>query len=283
MLLQQLISEYCTLNSLSIEYLLKREKHNLYHKRINTKSCCICPKESSPFYRVIQEKQWKACYETNERNSLHSCPSHLKQCSEIFVPKMIAISTWDISMSKALILNIPDVLTYMAKCLCISGFDQFLMNNQHVIYHYMEEKRCCKCYEGHAEKKIINKEEWNKLFRKDDNISCQLGNQNCCCQYFVKGRVKISDIDHICLSKIFTIAGPIGVLNNIEHDAFWYFLNWTVDGKPLQRVITSLLNILQDKMFKVSKSSFETAAEQSDVRRWIAKNLRKQEVCLLFL
>ncbi|CAC5416345.1 unnamed protein product [Mytilus coruscus] len=280
-LLRQVISEYCMLHSLTIENILKMEKHELYHKRINTESCCICHTESSNFYKLIPEKQWKAFYETKKGNSMHSCPWNLKQCIELIVPKKI--DTMDISMSKTLILNIPDILIYMVQRLCTSGFDQFLKHNQHVIYHSMEEKICCNCSEVSAEKKIINKGEWNKLFKKDDNISCKIGNKNCCCQYSVRRGIRCNNIEYILLIKIFNVVGPIAVLNKVEQDAFLYFLTWTVDDQPLRRALTDLLNIIGDKMINVSTPSFihskseETKAKQSDVRMWIARHLRKQE------
>lgn len=281
MILQQVIYEYCQLNSLSIEELLRKEKHQLFHKRMETESCCKCESELSKFYKILPENLWKSLFMTNDGNYSHSCLFDQKHCSERFVPKLI--KTMDLSMSKALILNIPDILIYIVKRLCIRDFDQFLMNNQHVIYHSMKKEWCCKCDKVPAEKKIINKEEWNKLFKKKDYIMCRHGNNDCCCMYFVRNGIKFKDIEDICLFKIFTISGPFSCLNNIEHDALLYFLNWTVDGEPLQTVLTNIQKVLHDEMFIVSKLSVKTTAEQSDARRWIGKNLRNQEVCLLFL
>lgn len=278
MILQQLISEYCTLNSLTIEGILGKEKHNFYHKRIQNKLCCICVTEMSTFENIISEKQWNAFYETNEGHFSHSCPLDL--CCERFSPKMINIYTWDISICKSLILNIPDIMTYMIQRLFSSDFDQFLKYNQHVIYHSKEVKWCCKCYEVPAEKQIINEGEWSKLFKKEDNINCQIGNTNCCCQYSVRNGIKCTDIEDVLLIKIVNVAGPIAVLNKIERDAFLYFLKWSVDGEPLRRVLTNLLKIIDDKMFYGSIATFETTAKQSDARKWIARHLRKQEVCL---
>lgn len=287
MILQQLIYEYCSLNSITIENLLKQEKHQLYHKRVKTESCCVCHTEFSTFEKVIPEKQWRTCYDANEENSTHSCPLDPKRCSECFVPK--TIDTLDISMFNLLILNIPDIMYYMIQRLCINGFGQFLMDNQHVIYHSMEERMCCKCYEVPAEKNIINKTEWQTLYKKDDTISCLTGNKNCSCQYVVRNGIKFTDIKNTCLSKIFKVAGPIAVLNKIDQDALLYFLNWTADDKLLDGVLKDLLKMINDKMFYVSISSFEpfmsedTTAKQSVICRWIDKHLRRQEVCLFFL
>ncbi|CAC5408760.1 unnamed protein product [Mytilus coruscus] len=151
------------------------------------------------------------------------------------------------------------------------------MHNQHVIYNSKEGKWCCKCYEVPAEKQIINEGEWNKLFKKEDDINCQIGNTNCCCQYSVRNGIKCTDIEDVSVLKIFNVAGPIAVLNKIERDAFLYFLKWTVDGEPLRRMLTNLLKIIEDKMFYGSIATFETTAKQSDARKWIARHLRKQK------
>lgn len=284
LILQQLISEYCASKSITIEDLLKIEKHQLYHQRIKNEPCCLCLTVSN-CNRVISEKQWKALYRENESSFFHSCSSSMrKQCIERFTPKMN--NTLDLSGSKTMILNIPTILAYMIEHLNIKDFSLFLMHYQHVIYHSMEEKMCCKCYTVPTEKIIINMEEWEKLFKKKKTISCKIGTRNCCCQYSVRNEIKFTDIDHTCLSKIFTIAGPFGVLNKIEQNSLFYFLNWTSDGEPLQRVIIDLLGMIQDKMFKVRNSlrlpmqPEKSTAQQ--LRRWLDDNVQKQEVCLLF-
>ncbi|XP_052063862.1 uncharacterized protein LOC127703826 [Mytilus californianus] len=279
-ILHQFISEYCVSKSITIEDLLKQEKHQLYHKRIKNEPCCIC-RTVSTYNRVIPEKQWKALYEGNDGSYSHSCLSERKLCIERFTPKKI--TTLDLPDSRALILNIPDILTYMIGRLNIKKCSQFLLRNQHVIYHSMIGEMCCKCDKVPTEKIIINIEEWNKLFKREEHTSCKTGSKICCCQYSVRNGIKFKNIEDICLFKIFTIAGPIGVLNNIEQNALLYFLNWTADAKPLRKALTYLLNMIKDKMFSASISSFippesgETSSKELDSSRWIARHLRKQE------
>ncbi|CAC5408766.1 unnamed protein product [Mytilus coruscus] len=281
LILQQLISEYCASKSITIEDLLKKNKHKLYHKRIKNEPCCLCPTVSN-CNRVISEKQWKTLYRENECSCFHSYSSSMrKQCIERFTPKMN--NTLELSASKAMILHIPTILAYMIDRLNIKDCSLFLMHNQHVIYHSMEGKMCCKCCKVPAEKIIINIKQWNKLFKQEETISCRIGTRNCCCQYSVRNGIKFTDVDHACLSKIFTIAGPIGVLNKIEQNALLYFLNWTADKEPLQRMLTDLLSMIEDKTLNVSISSRmpmqseKTTAQQSDLRRWIDDNVQKRE------
>ncbi|XP_052063863.1 uncharacterized protein LOC127703828 isoform X4 [Mytilus californianus] len=278
-ILQRIISEYCKSNNIKLEDVLREEKHELYHKRIKTFSCCKCTIGCSTYNKVISGKQWDALYELNEDSDVHSCPLNLRICSERFVPKRI--HTCNLSAAKVLILNIPNILKYMISRLYTSGFDTFLMLNQHTLYHSMKKNRCCKCkqisYEN-TEKSLITDREWTNLFNKSD-ISCLSISKDCCCQYSVRNGINYSDIDNICLSKIFHIAGPIAVLNKIEENAFLYFLNWTVDDKPLQRAITELSNILVDQTFRrrfLSVFSSQSATS-IDARRWVSRNLHQQK------
>lgn len=283
LILQKIISEYCSSKSLTIKDILRNEKHQLYHKRVKNVPCCICPSNST-YHRIISEQQWKSLYSKHNGCSSHSCKSGEKPCIERFVPKMM--TTWDVSVSKTLILNIPDILTYVIKRLNISAFDQFLLHNKHVLYHSMEGERCCKCQTIPTEKIVINKKEWNMLFKKEDNLSCQYRTKNCCCQFSVKNGISFIDLEDICLSKIFTIAGPIGVLNKIEQDALLYFLNWTVDIKPLDKALSELDDMLDDETSNINISSIifnqskETTLKQLDARTWIDIHLPKQQVCI---
>lgn len=279
-ILHKVISEYCDLNKVKLEDVLRERKHELYHKRIKTFSCCKCTLDCSTYNKIISEKHWNALYEFNEDSDLHSCPLKLRNCSERFVPKRI--NTFNMSLAKALILNEPNMLRYMIGQLCTSGFDAFLIVNQHILYHSMNQKKCCKCkhisYEN-TEKSLITEKEWAKLFVKSD-ISCPSMSKDCCCQYSVRNGINYSDIDDICLFKIFQIAGPFSVLHKIEENAFIYFLNWTVDNQHLQRAIKELFNILIDKTFshRVLSVISSQSATSIDARRWVSTNLRQQKV-----
>ncbi|CAC5410004.1 unnamed protein product [Mytilus coruscus] len=280
MILQQLISEYCTSKQITIEDLLKEAKHQLHHKRKKADICCTCKTELSSNYKPISEKDWKAFYEINKSSDSHFCKSNPRNCSESFVPK--SIYTGDLSVAKVLILNIPYILTYMISRLCVNGFDTFLLQNKHTLYHSMEAKLCCKCNtlsSENTERSFISINEWNKLFIKDV-IACQSSYKDCYCQYSVRKGTKQSDIDDTLLSKIFHVAGPIYILNKIEQDPLLYFLNWTVDDQPLRSALIDLVNMIEDRKFSGSVTSFilprsdVTIANQKDTRMWISKHLR---------
>lgn len=283
LILQQLLSEYCASKLTTIEEILKKEKHSLYHKRIKNVPCCLCSSDSI-YNRIITQQQWKALYKKQKYIYPKSCQCGKEPCIERFVPN--TTTTLDVSVSKVLILNIPDILIYIVNRLNINEFDQFLLYNQHVLYHSMEGNMCCSCLNVPTEKILINKEEWDRLFKKEDNLCCKTGTKNCCCQYSVRNGIKFKDLEDICLSKIFTIAGPIGVLNKIEQDALLYFLHWTVDGEPLQKALLDLENIIEDKMFSINITSFlsnlseETTLKPLDAGSWIDRHLSKQEVCI---
>lgn len=294
MILQQLISEYCNLNTQTIEDILREEKHQLYHKRIKTVLCCECTEECTSYRKVISEKHWKALFEiSTEVDDSHYCTCKLKQCIKRLVPKRI--NTFDVFVATVLILNIPNILKYTIKQLFMNGFEKdqlfmngfvkFLIQNQHTLYHFMERNRCCKCNNVPTEKIIVNKEEWKSLFYKEDNMYCKTGLIDCCCQYSVRTSFIV---ENTFLSKIFYFVGPFCLLNKIDQDAFSYFLNWTVDDQPLRKTLEELLSMIRDQQFcrKMSSSmlshSHEAITTQIDPRKWVTKHLRHQMVCHLF-
>ncbi|CAC5402600.1 unnamed protein product [Mytilus coruscus] len=286
MILNKLISEYCSFKNITIEKLLKQEQHQLYHKRIDTKSCCRCPPKFATYDKFITDKQWNALYELTTVDTSHICRSKQMECNERFVPK--SKQTYNLSVAKALILNIPDILTYMKDFLCVSGFDKFLMQNQHELFHSMIEERCCKCcnmYRVHTEKPLIEVTEWNKLFMKKDNVPCKSDSTECCCQYALRNNVRYKHIDEKLVYKIFYVSGPIGVLNKIEGDALLCFVSWTVDDQPLQRTLQELLNMIKDKTFctDISRSTLSPDLNRSDENealKWMSMHLPPQNEAL---
>lgn len=289
-LLKQIIAEYCNLNNTVIEEILRKEKHKLYHKRIKAEACCICPTEYSTYIKSISEKQWEALFKMNENSFSHSCTFDLTKCYERFVPKKI--DTSDLTVTMSLILNIPHLLKYFISCLCVNGFEKFLMRNQHTIYHSMEKQKCCMCNKDPTEKILIDKDDWEKLFIKEDITSCKSNTDNCCCQYSARKEVKYIDKDGTLLSKIVFVAGPIGTLNKIGQDAFSFFLNWTVDESSLRRALKKLLKITKDKnvcpnlLRHLSSSdvsdSDKTITNKKEVSEWISRHFRHQKVCISF-
>ncbi|CAC5410001.1 unnamed protein product [Mytilus coruscus] len=253
MILQKLISEYYSLKNVTTEDVLREEKHQLYHKRKKHEPCCKCTTESFSSFKVITEKQWDALYEMNEKSDPHVCTSNLRSCCERYIPK--SVNTCDISVATTLILNVPGILNYMIDRLCVNGIDKFVKHNQHTIYHFMEKKRCCKCHNEcmvPTKKQCINKEELNRLFVKEDNILCSVGNTDCCCQYSVRNSIQYTDMDDITWSKIFYVAGPISVVTNIGINALLYFINWNADDKTLREALTELAQLIQDKSFAMT-------------------------------
>ncbi|XP_052085133.1 uncharacterized protein LOC127722281 [Mytilus californianus] len=285
-ILQKIISEYCTLTEQTIEGILRSEKHYLYHKRFVTESCCVCNANDVLFCtytKVIPERLWDIMYEWKEDIDSHICPSNLEKCCERFIPKMI--DKCDLSVTVPLVLNIPDMLAFVINRLYVN-FDTFLMNNKHAIYHSMEKKRCCNCVKDPTEKILFNKKEWNKLFRKEDSVSCKISPKDYCCKYSVINNIKLSNVDEILLSKICHVTGPISVLNLIGQDTFLYFLNWTVDEQALSGAITELLYVIEDETFRndmlqrISSCNLHQLYENNvkvDVPRWISKQLQNHK------
>lgn len=286
MILQTFISEYCILKHLTIDDLLREEKHRLYHKRLKTESCCQCNTglHTHSYSKCIPEKHWEALYEVTEVDNSHHCQCKSKLCIELFVPKRII--TFDIFVATTLILYIPTILKYFISRLCVKGFDIFLMQNKHTLYHCMTNKMCCTCDQVPTEKILINETEWNSLFIKADNVYCKSGSDYCCCQFSVRSSVKYSDVDDILLSKLVNATGPFGILNKVVHDTFLYFLNWTAGDKRLEGAIIELLNMIEDKQFvstirsSILFQSDETTTNQFDAQKWISKHLRPHQVCL---
>ncbi|CAC5408762.1 unnamed protein product [Mytilus coruscus] len=287
MILQKLISEYNASKNVTTEDVLSKEQHQFYHKRKKHQPCCKCTTKFFSSIKVISEEQWDALYEMNESSDSHVCTSNLRNCCERYIPKRI--NTCDVLVATALILNIPDILTYMIDRLCVNGIDKFVMRNQHKIYHSMEGKRCCKCYKDYmvpTEKPFINKGEWNRLFVKEDSILCSVGNTDCCCQYSVRNPIQYSDTDDISWSKLFHVAGPISVVNKIKNNALLYFFNWNANDETLQEALTELLQMIQDEKFckdmlrRISSfnrsKSNETMANKTDAIEWVSRHRQHQ-------
>lgn len=285
MILDKFISEYCTFKNITMENLLLKEQDNIYHKRIDTKSCCRCPAKYSKYTKVISNEHWGALYELKNDGASRSCRCSQNDCIDNFVPKRK--KTFDLSVTKVLILNIPDILFYMIDRLCKNGFEKFLIHNQHEIYHYMKGKKCCRCddmFRAHTDNQLIDQKEWKTLFTKKDNVGCKSGNTDCCCQYSVRNGVDYKKTDEMLLCKIFHVAGPIGVLNKIEENAFLGFLNYTNDDTPLQKTFEKLLNMIKDKTFcsdisKHSSSCDLIQSDDNDAGRLISMHLLQQKVC----
>lgn len=290
MILQKLISEYISSKNVTTEDVLRKEKHQLYHKRKKHKPCCICTTVYVSSVNVIQEEQWEKLYEINESSDLHVCTSKLRNCCERYIPKRV--NTSDISLATALVLNIPDMLSYMIDRLCVNGIDKFMMHNQHTLYHYIEKKRCCKCHNEFmvpTEKPCFNKGEWNRLYVKDDNTVCSVSSSECCCQYSVRNSIQYTDMDEISWSKIFHVVGPISIISKIRNNALLHFLNCNADYETLGKALTELLQIIQDEKFctnllrRIASSnrleSRETVATKIDASEWVSKHFRHHRVC----
>lgn len=289
MILKKIVSEFCNYNHFnSIEDVLKQEKHDLYHKRIKLEYCCECPIEYACYIRVIPEKQWEALFEMKANipvSILHSCTSELTKCYARFVPKRI--DTSDLSLSMSLIQNISCILNYVTSRLFVSGFSNFLVQNQHTLYHSMGKGRCCKCKSDPIDKILIEDSEWNKLFKKIDLNSCQgdtTCTMDCCCQFTVITGIEYYSIEKILLSKIFYVAGPISVLKKIGQDKFLHFLSWTIDDEPLRNALTELSQIIQDSCIAQSISSSnvsqmaETKTQKVEAVDWVHRHLTHQKV-----
>lgn len=288
MILQQIISEYCTVHKLVIEDVLKQEKHDLFHKRIKAEPCCVCATEYSTYTNVISERDWDALFEIQDgssRSCSHSCTSAPRNCYERFVPKLT--NTSDLSVTMLLILNIPNILKYVISHLCASGFSKYLDQNQHTLYHSMEKRRCCKCKYDPIEKILITKKEWNKLYANRHHVSCPTN--DCCCHFSIIPGIEYFKIDDTLLSKIFYVSGPLSFLNKIGQEKFLYFLSWTHDDEPLHKALTELSQIVQHKSFpdiiqhvttrNVSHAD-ETKTQEVEARDWMNRHLRNQKVCL---
>lgn len=289
MILEHLISEYCAINNKTIDEVLRDEKHDLYHKRIKTKSCCKCdPVEFPTFVKVITEKQWDTLYEIKVKKSLNSCACE-KQCCNSFSPK--TVDTGDLSVSVLIILFIPSMLKHVISRLCVGGFDKFLKKNKHTIFHSMEKTKCCKCIQVPMEKTVMNKKEWETLFLKDESKSCNFCNNDCCCQYSIRTGIEYKNLKEVFWSKLFHVAGPISVINKSGQTAFSYFLNWTVNEQPLQTALKELLKITDDREFRNRMSQHissvnlskldKTIEEKINANGWISRHILDLKVCTL--
>lgn len=273
MIIRECIAEFCESEDITMEHVLREEKHQLYHKRQRTENCCLCGKDLAIYMKVFTEEQWESLYElTDDRVCL--CP--LTICSKSFVPKKdFTLESCDLSLVVSLVLYVPKLLKYF---ICVNGFDKFLMNNQHTLYHSMEKNRCCKCVEQPLpEKKMISKKEWSELFVRSIDISCKNSVANCCCKHTVKKEINYSGLDEHLRFTIGYVAGPISVLNDIGQDTFYHFLNWTENDKTLKKALTELSDMIKDNTL-CKNILHETEMQNINPRRWISRHLRQYEV-----
>lgn len=282
-ILQQLIYEYCTImNFKTIEDLLKEEKHRLYHKRIKTVECCKCTDSLSTFFKFIPEKQWEALFAIKQGSKSYCC--QVKKCCNFFIPKKI--DTCDLSAALSLVLNIPSILKLAITRLYKEGFDGFVSDNKHTIFHSMERKWCCKCNQVPIEKALFDQTQWEKLFMKNENKACSVDISDCYCQFSVRKDIKYSDMEEVFWCKLFHVAGPISVFDKIRQDAFLSFLNWTVNDKPLQRALTELMCMIEDAAFQqemlpcISSCDLlvDNLTKQVDAQEWVSRHEQLQKV-----
>ncbi|VDH98258.1 Hypothetical predicted protein, partial [Mytilus galloprovincialis] len=287
LILDKIISEYCGLKNVSRQCILIEDKHQIYHNRIKTEACCKCSVPGlHPYIKHISEEQWKSLYEKTYGSTMHSCPSNLKTCIESYIPKKI--NTDDLSVSMSLVQNSQNMAIHIMSRICGNRFDTFLMEHKHTLYHNVWNMRCCRCIKAPTKKRSISEDEWNTLYQKDNNIICKTIPDGCCCHFSFRNDIKYSDIDSTLLSKIFRVAGPIGVFNNIPKNAFLSFLHWTADDKKLLNALTDLLGVIDDKMFRqkllssIHSQSDEniaesTTADENDAHMWVTRHMRKPE------
>lgn len=288
MILQQIIDEYCTSKDLTIENVLREEKHQLYHKRKKTEGCCKCTEVCT--YKVIAEQQWEALYERSVGSNKHACPCKKSSCIENFVPKKI--KTCDLSATIPLLLYSNNLLEYIISRLWKHDFNKFLMDNQHILYHFMEKKMCCRCTKVPTAKISIDKMEWNKLYKKRNEKSCRNIMDDCCCHYSAPTEMKSSDIDDNLLGKLLYLAGPIGLLNKIKENGILSYLNLTASETILNGALTDILNMLRDEDFSrrmlkqisfcKDSQQFETITKKHDAKEWVCRYLDRPKVCHLF-
>lgn len=292
MILRRLLSEYCTLKGTTIKIILHEQKHDLYHKRQKTETCCVCGRDNplATYMRVLTEKQWETLYELTSCTGSHICPLKLNICSEKIVPRYgFDLELCDLPMVVSLILHIPEFLRHFMTQFCKNDYRTLLVENQHEIYHAMVKTRCCICRTDPTEKSMIREEEWNKICMfKNDNFSCKIN--NCCCQFTVKENIEYSDIGDLLWSKILHLVGPFRTINIIGQDTFSYFLTWNDQDtqldcmlNDLKRVLTSAREQFNNENLRSVSSNFlpqleENIANTDDVQNWITTHLREQTV-----
>lgn len=289
MILDKIISEYCGLKNLSRQYILIEAKQQIYHNSMRTEACYKGSVPGlHPYIKKVPEEQCKLWYEKAYGSKMHSCPSELETCFESYIHKKI--NTDDLSVSMFLVQNSQNMANHIMSRICGNRFDTFLIEHKHTLYHNVWNMRCCRCIKAPTKKKSISKDEWNTLYQKDNTIICKTIPDGCCCHFSFRNDIKYSDIDNTLLSKIFRVAGPIGVFDNIPKNAFPSLLIWTADDNKILKALTDLLGVIDDKMFRqkilssIHSQSDETIAEntiadENDAHMWVTRHMRQPQVC----
>ena len=249
--LRKVIQQYCDENGITFQQLLDLYKHELFHLR-HQKGCCKCNKKQ--FEIVLIDKQWNKLFE-NISVSLPSTHPHNghnpRKCPEIFRAKPgISVDVCDVTLACALLNNITGQIglrvkrfpnrvralittTYVSTCLEVwglleyttdklstklgaNGFEQFLANYQHELFHFTEKERCCQCASDPNGKNSISSTEWNTMYNSS-SIPC--GSPVCSCQYSPIPGINRTSLTIQLIHKIGQAVGPVITVRSIRNDA----------------------------------------------------------------
>ena len=189
--LRKVIKQYCSGNGLTFEDVLDIYKHELFHFWCGaTAPCCKC--NGRRFNRVLLNEQWDRLFTASVTVNAHTGHDR-RVCPEVFSPHAgVDVDVCDVSLASSILTNITGkvittrvvglitssactvgvnfsglleyIIDQVSSRLGVNGFERFLSNHQHELFHFMERNRCCQCTSDPNGRNVITSVEWNKMF-----------------------------------------------------------------------------------------------------------------------
>ena len=195
--LRRVIKQYCNVHGLTFEKVLNLYKHELFHYWHGAIApCCKC--NGRRFNRVLLDKQWytlftdiSASLPATHAHSGHAC----KGCPDVYSARSgLDVDICDITLASSILtnitgnvttthvvglltktsrsvttsVNISGLLEYIidqfSSHLGVNGFELFMSNHQHKLFHQMEAHRCCQCTSFPDGKSVMKPSEWSAIY-----------------------------------------------------------------------------------------------------------------------
>ena len=282
--LRKVIQQYCDDNGIIFQQLLDLYKHELFHLR-RGKECCICDKRQfeNVLYDIQWNKLFEDISASLQSTHPHyTCRHNPRKCPEIFRAKSgIGVDVCDVTLACALLSNITGCVgltgkrypiyrviawitsTRVAACLetcglleytidrlCTklgaNGFEQFLANYQHELFHLTGKERCCQCTSDPNIKKSITPAAWSTMYSSSPTPCTS---PKCSHQYSPIPGITRTALTTQLLHKIGQAVGPVVTVRTVRNDAIAHTTTGALDEATFNAYwdeLTSALHKLID-------------------------------------
>ncbi|CAC5367841.1 unnamed protein product [Mytilus coruscus] len=183
---QKLLQHYLTRKNMTLQTFIEVNQHEIYH--LYSEKCCQCSGKH-PTAKVLKAKQMEIIFAKNCKR----CKIGKGQSGDPFCCSTskigVRIEDFDITLLHSILVNIC-IQLFWDCALRFQGktFQQFLVENQHSVYHLrkINTSNCClKSCKRPSTKGMLTEIQWLTLYHIDTkSSSCKTG-QTCFCSYSV--------------------------------------------------------------------------------------------------